>query len=50
MNYEIFGMNSYVEKQYHVSSNAIDRIFDRNAIHCTEVKNSTSYCYEQLKD
>ena len=47
---DIFGMTTSVEKNYHIASNEIDRIFDSNAIHCTEVKYSTSDDSEQLKD
>ena len=39
---EIFGMTASVEKNYHIASNEIDRIFDGNAIHFTKIKNSTS--------
>ena len=39
---DIFGMTASVEKDYHIASDEIDRIFDGNAIHCTDVKNSTS--------
>ena len=45
----IFGMIASVEKNYHISSDEIDRIFDENAVHCTEVKHSTSDNSEQLK-
>ena len=47
---DIFGMNSSVEINYHIASDEFDRIFDGNAIHCTDVKNSTSDDYEQLKE
>ena len=47
---EIFGMTASVEKKYHIASKEVDRIFDCNAIHCTEVKNYTSDDSEQLKD
>ena len=46
---EIFGMTAYVETNYHIASDEIDRIFDGNAIHCTEVKNSTPDDSKQLK-
>ena len=39
---ESFGMTASVEKNYHISSDEIDRIFDGNAIHFTEVKHYTS--------
>ena len=39
---EIFGMTASVETNYHIASNEIDRIFDSNSIHCTEVKHYTS--------
>ena len=47
---EIFGMTTSVETNYHIASDEIDRIFDANAIHCNEVKHSTSDDSEQLKD
>ena len=47
---DIFGMNASVEANYHIPSDEIDIIFDGNAIHCTEAKNSTSDDSEQLKD
>ena len=47
---DIFGMTASVEKNYHISSDEIDRIFDGNVIHCTEVKNSTSDDSKQLRD
>ena len=47
---EIFGMTASVETSYHVASDEIDRIFDRNEIHCTEFKHSTYDDYEQLKE
>ena len=46
---DIFGMTVSVKKNYHISSDEIDRIFDENAVHCTEVKHSTSDNSEQLK-
>ena len=46
----IFGMNSSVKTNYHIAFNKIVRIFDANAIHCNEVKHSTSDDYEKLKD
>ena len=46
---EIFGMTTYVETNYHIASDEIDRIFDGNSIHCTEVKHCTSDDSEQLK-
>ena len=50
MTAEIFGMTASVETNYHIASDEIDRIFDGNAIHCTEVKHSTSDESEQLKE
>ena len=50
MKNEIFGMTASAEINYHIASNGIDRIFDANAIHFTEVKISTSDDSEQLKD
>ena len=47
---EIFGMTVSMETNYHIASDEIDRIFDENAIHCNEVKISTSDDYEQLKE
>ena len=47
---EIFGMTASVNTNYHIASDEIDIIFDGNAIHCTEVKNSTSDDSEQLKE
>ena len=47
---EIFGMKKSMEKNYHISSDEIDRIFDRNAIHSTEVKHYEYDDYNQLKD
>ena len=47
---DIFGMTASVEKNYHIASDEIDRIFDGNAIHCTEVKHYTSDDSEQLKE
>ena len=47
---DIFGMTASVETNHHIASDEIDRIVDGNAIHCTEVKNSTSDDYEQLKE
>ena len=47
---EIFGMNASVETNYHIASGEINRIFDGNAIHCTEVKYSTSDDSEHLKE
>ena len=38
----IFGMNASVGTNYHVASDEIERIFDANAIHCKEVKHSTT--------
>ena len=35
---DIFGMTASMETYYHISSDEIDRIFYRNTIHCTEVK------------
>ena len=49
MNNENFGMAASVETNYHISSDEIDRIFDGNAINCTEVKHSISDDSEQLK-
>ena len=37
-----FDMTTSVETNYHIASDEIDRIFDGNAIHCNEVKHSTS--------
>ena len=42
-------MTAYVEKNYHIAFDEIDRIFDGNTIHCIEVKHSTADDYEQLK-
>ena len=42
MTYDIFGMTTSVETNYHIASDEINRIFDGNAIRCTEVKYSTS--------
>ena len=39
---DIFGMTASVERNYHNASDEIDRIFYGNAIHCTEIRNSTS--------
>ena len=50
MTEDIFGMTAYVETNHHIASDETDRIFDGNAIHCTEVKNSTSDDSEQLKE
>ena len=47
---DIFGMTASVETNYHIASDEIDRIFDGNAMHCTEAKHSTSDDSEQLKD
>ena len=47
---EIFGVTASMETNYHIASDEIDRIFDGNEIHCTEVKHSTSDYSEQLKD
>ena len=44
---EMFVMTASVEKNYHIAFDEIDRIFDGNSIHCTEVKHSTSDDYEQ---
>ena len=49
MNYEIFCITASVETNYHIVSDEIYRIFDRNTIHCNEVNHSTSDDYEQLK-
>ena len=49
MTKNIFGMTTSVEKNYHVESDEIERIFDANVFHCKEVKHSTSDDYEQLK-
>ena len=49
MNDDIFGMNAYLETDYHIASDKIDIIFNGNEIHCTEVKHSTYDDYEQLK-
>ena len=38
----IFGMNASVGTNYHVASDEIERIFNANAIHCKEVKHSTT--------
>ena len=46
---EFFSMTTSVETNYHIASDEIDRIFDGNAINCTEVKHSTSDDSEQLK-
>ena len=46
---DIFGMTASVETNYHITSDEIDRIFDGNEIHSTEVKHSTSDDSEQLK-
>ena len=46
---DIFCMTASVETNYHIASDEIDRIYDVNAIHCTEVKHSTSDDSEQLK-
>ena len=45
----IFGMTASVEKNYHIASDEIDRIFDGNIIHCTEVKQYTYDDSEHLK-
>ena len=45
-----FGMTASAEKNYHIASDEIDRIFDGNAIHCTEVKTSKSDDSEQIKE
>ena len=50
MTNDIFVMNASVETNYHIAYGEIDRIFDGNAIHCTEVKHSTSDDSEQLKE
>ena len=47
---DIFGMTADMETNYHITSDEIDRIFDENAIHFTEVKHYTSDDYEQLKE
>ena len=47
---EIFGMIASVKTNYHITSDETDKIFDGNAIHCTEVKNSTSDDSEPLKE
>ena len=47
---DIFGMTAYVEKNYHIASDDIYRIFDGNIIHCTEVKHSTFDDSEHLKE
>ena len=46
---DIFGMTKSVEKNDHIASDEIDRVFDGNAIHITEVKHYTSDDSEQLK-
>ena len=46
---DIFGMTASVETNYHIASDKIDRIFDGNAIHFTDVKHYTSNDSEQLK-
>ena len=50
MNDDIFGMNAYLETDYHIASDKIDIIFNGNEIHCTEVKHSTYDDFEQLKE
>ena len=47
---DIFGMTAFVETNYHIASNEIDRTFDGNAIHYTKVKHSTPDDSEQLKE
>ena len=47
---DIFGMNASMETNYHIVSDEIDIIFYGNAIHCTEVKHSTSDDSEQIKE
>ena len=49
MTVEIFVMTADMETNYHIASDEIDRIFDGNAIHFTEVKYHTSDDSEQLK-
>ena len=49
MNDDIFGMTACMETKYHIASDETDRIFNGNAIHCTEVKNYISDDSEQLK-
>ena len=39
---EIFGITVSMETDYLIASDEIDNFFDENAIHCTEVKHSTS--------
>ena len=46
----IFCMTKYVEKNYPIASDEIDRIFDGNTKHCTEVKHFTSDDSVQLKE
>ena len=46
----IFLMTVTVETNYHIAYDEIYRIFDGNAVHCIEVKNSTSDDSEQLKE
>ena len=50
MNDKTFGMTASVETNDHIASDEINRIFDGNAIYCTEVNNYTSDDSEQLKD
>ena len=47
---ENFGITASAERNYHIASDEIDIIFDGNAIHCNEVKHSTSNDSEYLKD
>ena len=47
---DIFGITAFVETNHHIASDEVDRIFDGNAIHCTEVKHSTSDDSEQIKE
>ena len=46
----IFGITTSAKANYCIASDEIDRIFDGNTIHCTEVKHSTSDDSEQIKD
>ena len=45
----IFGMTASVEKNYHIASDEVERIFNANAIHCNEVIHSTSDYSKHLK-
>ena len=46
---EILGITASVEKNYHIASDEIDRLFDGNVIHFNEIKHSTYDDSEQLK-